>query len=209
MEIFFIVLIRESEVRVMTIKSSKKLAIAGVVIITSFIVTPSHGADPVVPVTTAAIATGSITVVQKVINDNNGTNVAGDFTMSVKHWGTAVAGSPFVATDGAGKTFILEPGTYVVSQQIIEGYDGTWSGDGVINGFIDLQPGQAITIIRTLNDNGVSTSAAVTSAEPVTEDGGVLPNTATPWFNLLLMGSLLAALGAFGTFKSIKLHQSI
>jgi hypothetical protein len=194
----------------MTIKYSKILALAGVAVLTSMMVTPSQAADPVVPVTTtAAITTGSITVVQKVINDNNGTKVAGDFTMSVKHWGTPVAGSPFVATDGIGKTFVLEAGTYVVSQDIIEGYDGTWSGVGVINGFIDLQPGQAITIVRTLNDNGLSTSVPVVTEVPATDNGGVLPNTASPWFNLLLVGSLMAAAGALGVRKSIKLHQAI
>lgn len=209
MGIFSLVHIRESEVRVMTIKYSKILAIVGVALLTSFMVTPSQAADPVVPVTTtAAITTGSITVVQKVINDNNGTKVAGDFTMSVKHWGASVAGSPFVATDGTGKTFVLEAGTYVVSQEILDGYDGTWSGVGVTNGFIDLQPGQAITIIRTLNDNGLSTVAPVVTEEPTTETGGVLPNTASPFFNILLVGALTAVAGAFGTLKSIKLHKA-
>ena len=193
----------------MTIKHSRVLSLASVAVLTVMMTVPSYAADPVVPVTTAAdVTTGSITVVQKVINDNNGTNVAGDFTMSVKHWGASVAGSPFIATDGAGKTFILEPGTYVVSQQIIEGYDGTWSGDGVINGFIDLQPGQAITIVRTLNDNGTSPSAVVAPEETTTEVGGVLPNTATPWFNLLIVGLLVATAGAVGTLKSIKLHRA-
>lgn len=193
----------------MTIKHSRVLSLASVAMLTVMMTVPSYAADPVVPVTTAAdVTTGSITVVQKVINDNNGTNVAGDFTMSVKHWGASVAGSPFIATDGAGKTFILEPGTYVVSQQIIEGYDGTWSGDGVINGFIDLQPGQAITIVRTLNDNGTSPSAVVAPEETTTEVGGVLPNTATPWFNLLIVGLLVATAGAVGTLKSIKLHKA-
>ena len=193
----------------MTIKYSKILALAGVAVLTSMMVTPSQAADPVVPIeTTSVITTGSITVVQKVINDNNGTKVAGDFTMSVKHGGTPVVGSPFVATDGTGKTFVLEAGTYVVSQDIIEGYDGTWSGVGVTNGFIDLQPGQAITIVRTLNDNGLSTSVPVVTEEPATDNGGVLPNTASPWFNLLLLGSLMAAAGALGVGKSIKLHQT-
>lgn len=193
----------------MTIKHSRVLSLASVAMLTVMMTVPSYAADPVVPVTTAAdVTTGSITVVQKVINDNNGTNVAGDFMMSVKHWGASVAGSPFIATDGAGKTFILEPGTYVVSQQIIEGYDGTWSGDGVINGFIDLQPGQAITIVRTLNDNGTSPSAVIAPEETTTEVGGVLPNTATPWFNLLIVGLLVATAGAVGTLKSIKLHKA-
>jgi len=154
-------------------------------------VTPSASAVDPVP-------TGTIYVVQSVVNDNLGKNVPNDFTLYVKHFGTNVLGSPFMATGGAGTTFVLEAGTYVVSQEIVEGYSGTWSGVGVENGFIDLQPGQVVTITRTLNDNG--TAEAVVE-EPGTEDGGILPNTATPWFNFLLVGALITTFGAFGYRK--------
>jgi hypothetical protein len=146
--------------------------------------------------------TGIIHVVQEVVNDNTGTNIAGDFSMYVKHFGADVVGSPFVAMSGIGTTFILEPGTYVVSQEIIAGYDGTWSGLQIDNGFIDLQAGQEITITRTLNDNG---KAVV--IEPTTEDGGLLPNTASPWFNALAVGLLISIAGAFGLSRRTKLHK--
>ena len=213
MGIFSLVPIRESEVLSMTLKYSKTLALAAAAAITVMSVPALHAADPVVPVTTTAvITTGSITVVQEVINDNDGTKMATDFTMSVSHWGAAVAGSPFVSVSGAGKTFVLEAGSYVVSQQIYEGYTGSWSGVGVTNGFIDLQPGQAITITRTLNDDGTAPSTSVVTedpatADPVTENGGLLPNTATPWFNLLVLGSLITAAGALGVRKSVNLHK--
>ena len=190
----------------MTIKYSKALALTGVAILTSFMVAPSHAADPVVPVTTTAVSTmGTIQVISQVNNDNGGTKVPADFQFNVKHFGTDVVGSPFLGTGSFGTTFIVEAGTYVVSTPVIEGYDGTWSGVGIENGFIDLQPGQSVTIIRTFNDNG---TGAVAVEVPATEDGGVLPNTAAPWFNILLVGSLIAAAGAFGLRKSISLHNA-
>mgnify|MGYP007092089048 CR=1 FL=1 len=190
----------------MTIKYSKALALTGVAILTSFMVAPSQAADPVVPVTTTAVSTmGTIQVISQVNNDNGGTKVPADFQFNVKHFGTDVVGSPFLGTGSFGTTFIVEAGTYVVSTPVIEGYDGTWSGVGIENGFIDLQPGQSVTIIRTFNDNG---TGAVAVEVPATEDGGVLPNTAAPWFNILLVGSLIAAAGAFGLRKSISLHNA-
>lgn len=191
----------------MTIKYSKMLAIAGVAVLTSFMVTPSQAADPVEPIATTAMSTlGTIQVISQVINDNGGTKVPTDFTFNVKHFGTDVLGSPFIGAGNFGTTFIVEAGTYVVSTPIVDGYDGTWSGVDITNGFINLQPGQSMTIIRTFNDNG--TASVVVVEEPVTETGGVLPNTATPLFNLLLVGALTAVAGAFGALKSIKLHKA-
>jgi hypothetical protein len=191
----------------MTIKYSKMLAIAGIAVLTSFMATPSHAVDPVVPVaTTAASTLGTIQVISQVINDNGGTKVPTDFTFNVKHFGTDVLGSPFIGAGNFGTTFIVEAGTYVVSTPIVDGYDGTWSGVDITNGFINLQAGQSMTIIRTFNDNG--TAPVVVVEEPVTETGGVLPNTATPLFNFLLVGALTAVAGAFGALKSIKLHKA-
>jgi hypothetical protein len=207
MGIFSLVHIRESEVRVMTIKYSKVLAIAGVALLTSMMVAPSHAEDPVVPVATTAVSTmGTIQVISQVNNDNGGTKVPSDFTFNVKHFGTDVLGSPFLGTGSFGTTFIVEAGTYVVSTPIVDGYDGTWSGIDITNGFVDLQAGQNVTIIRTFNDNGTGTVVVV--EEPTTETGGILPNTATPLFNFLLVGALTAVAGAFGALKSIKLHKS-
>lgn len=207
MGIFSLVHIRESEVRVMTIKYSKMLAIAGVAVLTSMMVTPSQAEDPITPVATTAISTtGTIQVLSRVINDNLGTKYPTDFTFNVKHFGTDVVGSPFIGAGNVGTTFVLEPGTYVVSTPIVDGYAGTWSGVDITNGFIDLQAGQTVTIVRVFNDNG--TAPVVVVQEPTTEDGGLLPNTATPLFNFLLVGALTAVAGAFGALKSIKLHKA-
>ena len=197
-----LVQIRESEVRKMTIKYSKVLAIAGVALMTSMMVAPSHAEDPV---TTTAVSTmGTIQVISQVNNDNFGTKVPADFTFYVKHFGTDILGSPFLGTGSFGSTFIVEAGTYVVSTPIVEGYDGTWSGIDISNGFIDLQAGQSVTIIRTFNDNG--TGPVVVVDEPTTEDGGLLPNTATPWYNFLIVGSFITAAGALG-FRKFALNN--
>lgn len=207
MGIFSLVHIRESEVREMSIKYSKALALAGVAAITAMMVAPSQAAGPVVPVATTAVnTTGTIKVVSSVVNDNGGTKTATDFIFNIKHFGTDAVGSPFIGAGAVGTTFVVEAGTYVVSTPIVDGYDGVWSGVGIENGFIDLQAGQTVTITRTFNDNG--TGPVVVVEEPTTENGGVLPNTATPWFNLLLVGSLVAAAGVFGMRKSISLHNA-
>jgi len=69
---------------------------------------------------------------------------------------------------------------------------------GIANGFIQLEAGDVVTIVRIHNDNGISD---VVIEQPATEDGGLLPNTATPWFNYLIVGLLITAAGALGFRK--------
>ncbi len=197
--IFSLVQIRESEVREMTIKYSKVLAIAGVVFMTSIMVTPALAEDPVVPVATTSVSTtGTIHVLSRVVNDNLGTKYPTDFMFNLKHWGTDVVGSPFIGAGNVGTTFVVEAGSYVVSTPIVDGYNGVWYNEGITNGFIQLEAGQVVTIVRIQNDVGI---ADVVVEEPTTEDGGLLPNTATSWFNFLLVGSLITAAGALGFRK--------
>jgi len=185
----------------MTIKYSKGLAIAGAVVLSAMMVSPAQAEDPVVPVaTTAAITTGTIHVLQNVINDDNGLALASDFTITVKHFGANVVGSPFQAASGAGVTFVLEPGTYVVSQEPKEGYYGAWNSAGDHSGFVNLEAGQELTLMRTSNDAHGVFAAAVT--DPVTEDGGTLPTTGSQWFNLLGIGLLIGFAGVFGVRRS-------
>jgi hypothetical protein len=195
--IFSLVHIRESEVREMTIKYAKVLAVAGVVAMTAMMVVPSQAADPVV--TTSVSATGTIHVLSRVVNDNLGTKSPTDFTFNLKHWGTDVEGSPFIGAGNIGTTFVVEAGTYVVSSPIIEGYTGVWFNEGITNGFINLAAGDVVTIVRIHSDAGI----ADVVEEPATEDGGLLPNTATPWYNYLIVGSLITAAGAFGFRKFV------
>ena len=167
-----------------------------VLVIAIFTGAPANSETPAASAVTEA--TGIIHVVKKVVNDNNGSKVPADFTLNVKHWGADVEGSPFKGVDGEGTTFVLPPGTYVVSEAITDGYLGSWSGKDITNGFIDLQAGQEITIIRTSDDIGIA-PAVVTEEEAeeeaVTEEGGLLPETSSPWFNLLALGLILTLAG--------------
>lgn len=191
----------------MTTKYSKMLAIAGVAVLTSMMVAPTHAQDPVVPVATTTVSTtGTIHVLSRVVNDNLGTKFPTDFTFNLKHWGADVEGSPFVGAGNVGTTFVVEAGTYVVSTPVIDGYNGVWYNEGITNGFIDLQAGEEVTIVRISSDVGIADVVVVD--EPTTEDGGLLPNTATPWFNFLLVGSLIATAGALGVRKSFTLRNS-
>jgi len=184
----------------MVVKYSKLLAMAGVAVLTSMMITPALAVDPVVPVTTTSVATtGTIHVLSRVVNDNLGTKSPTDFIFNLKHWGTDVVGSPFSGVGNIGKTFVVEAGSYVVSTPIIEGYNGVWFGEAISNGFIDLNAGETITITRIFDDVGKAEIVVV--EEPTTEDGGILPSTATPWYNFLIVGSLITAAGAFGFRK--------
>jgi hypothetical protein len=202
--IFSLVQIRESEVRKMTIKYSKSLALATAIALTSLTMSPALAEDPVVPVATTSVAeTGTIHVLSRVINDNLGTKFPTDFMFNLKHFGTDVVGSPFVGAGNIGTTFVVAPGTYVVSSPIVDGYYGSWYNEGITNGFINLQAGDVVTIVRIHNDNGI---ADVVIEQPATEDGGLLPNTATPWYNYLIVGSLITAAGALG-FRKFALNS--
>ena len=197
--IFSLVQIRESEVRKMTIKYSKSLALATAIALTSLMMSPALAEDPVVPVaTTSVVETGTIHVLSRVINDNLGTKFPTDFMFNLKHWGADVVGSPFIGAGNIGTTFVVEAGSYVVSTPIVDGYYGSWYNEGIANGFIQLAAGDVVTIVRIHNDNGI---ADVVIEQPATEDGGLLPNTATPWFNYLIVGSLITAAGALGFRK--------
>ena len=183
----------------MTIKYRKVLVIAAATTLGLLMVAPAQASSSGNGLTFASVETmGTIHVINVVINDNAGIKMPGDFPMTVKHAGTDVEGSPFMPMDGASVTFVLEAGTYVVSQEAVVGYTGSWSGVGITNGLIDLQAGQEITITRTVNDDGVAEVV-----EPVTETGGTLPTTATPWFNALAVALLIAGAGVVGMRRDV------
>ena len=183
----------------MKLKIKRSLAIGTILAVSTLITAPLASAvDPV--------TTGTIHVLSRVVNDNLGTKYPTDFTFNLKHWGTDVVGSPFIGAGNLGTTFVVEPGSYVVSTPVIEGYNGVWYNGVITNGFIDLQAGDEVTIVRISDDVGIADVVVVD--EPTTEDGGLLPNTATPLFNYLLIGTLVAAAGALGLRKSISLRNT-
>ena len=148
--------------------------------------------------------TGTIHVLSRVVNDSGGTKYPTDFAFTLKHHGADVPGSPFIGAGNVGTTFVVPPGTYVVSAEMTEGYTGFWYNGAVTTGFIELIAGQEVTIVRVFEDTGYADEVVV--IDP-TEDGGLLPNTATPMYNYLLAGSLFAAAGALGIRKSISLSN--
>jgi LPXTG-motif cell wall-anchored protein len=203
----------------MKIKSKRILTVSTIIAFAGLLVSPAFAEDLAeVVATTSVQTTGIINVEHIVVNDNLGTKTSGDFEFTVKHFGTNVEGSPFNITDETGMQFILEPGTYVVSVASVDGYLGTWSGEGVTNGFVNLKAGQEITFVRNTYDNGVAEVVypivdPVIPCDPagpnyqdgtckfVTEDGGLLPVTGTNWFNAVAIGLLIATVGAFGLRK--------
>ena len=198
----------------LAILGSALLAILGSAFLTLVVIAPSQAASSQINSNASSIETkGTIRVVSKVVNDNIGTKLPSDFTFTVKHWGTEVVGSPFAGVDGAGVKFVVEPGSYVVSTPVIDGYLGSWSGEGIVAGFVLIKAGEVITITRTSEDVGpfgpYDTYVPIDipadengGTDPTTENGGTLPNTSSPWFNAIAAGLLLSAAGAFGIRKS-------
>ena len=252
----------------MNIKSKRILAVSTIIAFAGLVSTPTFAEDLTeVVATTSVQTTGIIHVENNVVNDNLGTKTAADFEFTVKHFGTNVEGSPFNIADETGMTFVLEPGTYVVAATSVDGYLGSWSGEGIENGFIDLQAGEEVTIVRYSNDIGISDQlnfstcnsggfgmgtgtfpcTGLTTGQTglstcdssgngmgtgtfpctgqtglstcdssgngmgsgnfpctalVTDDGGLLPATSTNWFNLLALGFLLSAAGAYSFRKN-------
>ncbi len=169
-----------------------------------------------VPITT--VSTAKLYVIKHVINDNGGISKASQFDIHVKNSGTNndVVGSPKEGTEAPGTLYTLLPGKYKVSELGAfgdangSGYTMSFSGDVDANGNITLKAGESKTIIIINNDKPVVTQSTtiapqivtppvtnVTKVSPttVTITGGILPITATPWYNLLVGGSLLLVIG--------------
>ena len=168
--------------------------------------TPTPTVTPVVP--------GTLNVVKHVVNTFGGTAIASDFTIHVTHNGSEVAGSPAVGAGGVGHAYSLAPGTYLVSETHVDGYYGTFAntdpalgGNITADGLITVTSGEVATIVRTNYQVApayvpVPTPSALpvpaTPPTPVTETGGKLPKTGSPWYNLLALAGGLILLGGVG-----------
>lgn len=165
--------------------------------------------------------TGTLTIIETVINDNGGTMTPADFTLRIRDLNGDVVGSPFQGKSGAGTTFVLPAGSYLITEEDLPYVDGfpqytsVFAGPGGIDkGYVDLAAGDNITIVRTNNDwpragaaGPVVTPAPIpappATPAPTTVTGGTLPKTASPWYNMLLVGFGLVLLGGLG-FKTRK-----
>jgi LPXTG-motif cell wall-anchored protein len=161
-------------------------------------------------------------VIKHVVNTYGGTAVASDFIIHVTHNGSEVAGSPSAGVDGAGHSYTLAPGTYLVSETHVDGYYGTFANTdpalgGLItaDGLITIASGQVATIVRTNYEvapayvpvpGPTANPAPATPPTPVTQTGGKLPKTGSPWFNLLALAAGLVLLGGvgLGTKKALR-----
>lgn len=177
------------------------------------VVAPAVIATPV-----AYVAPATLRIVKIVINTHTGVKSTNSFVIHVKQDAADVAGSPVVSSAAPGNTFTLVPGDYQLSEDRAVGYRGVWSGPISDGGRVTLVSGETLTVTRTNYDMVTETIAPVVDATPTptpaatptpsptetTFDGGVLPNTATPWGNTLLLGGVLVLLGIAG-FGSRKL----
>src|SRR5205814_568852 len=134
-------------------------------------------------ITNDDIARPQLTVIKHVVNDNGGTKVASDFSITVTNNGSAAA--PFTGTEG-GTTVSLNPGSYSVAGAAAAGDTKTLSaGCGgnigvaetntctIINDDI-AAPTATLTVIKhVINDNG-GTSTAADFAITVTNIGAAL-----------------------------------
>jgi hypothetical protein len=169
--------------------------------------TPVATAVPVITATpvVAVTPTATLHIVKKVINTFAGTYNPMSFVMHVTQNGLDVAGSPSATLGDTGKTYILAPGSYILYEERVAGYRGTWSGNISTGGTVNLVDGQVLTVTRTNFDLNptpgqwiVADTSTATAPTTPTVDGGVLPDTSAPWGNELLLGGSLILLGAVG-----------
>ncbi len=108
-------------------------------------------------------------VIKNVLNDEGGTSVASDFTMSVT--GSSPSPASFPGAGAPGTPVLLNPGSYEVAETGPAGYTGSFSTD--CSGSIAL--GETKTCTVTNSDNDTPSSILVTkTANPTSlpEPGG-------------------------------------
>jgi len=197
-----------------SLKLLQKVSLLGVAVL---------GLLTMAPLTASAVdpATATLHVVVNVINDDGGTAVPADFTMHIRYLMKEVTGSPFPGASGAGTTFTLAPGSYLITENDVPlsggyvTYYGNYSGTNITDGFVTLAAGEEVTIIRTENDwpaagaavvQPTATPAPTTPPVTPTQTGGTLPKTSSPWYNMLAISFGLVLLGGIGfrTRKAVK-----
>jgi len=173
----------------------------------------------------AAAPTATLHIVETVINNYGGTAVASDFTLHVRYLMKEVAGSPATGVAAPGQTYILAPGSYIITEdrapivgEYISYYNAISGPNGINSGFVTLAAGDDVTITSTSYDwpaGGAVIPVPVTpptvtptptpTVTPTptpptttTVTGGVLPKTSSPWYNLLAIGFGLVLLGGVG-----------
>ncbi|MDF1496612.1 MAG: hypothetical protein P1P90_00955 [Patescibacteria group bacterium] len=106
----------------------------------------------------AEAATGTVIVVKNVINDNAGTSVASDFSLSLDLTTSSTNSTVQFLGDALGKELVLEVGEYSVSEVLAEGYNASYSTG--CTGY--LSAGDVITCTVTNDDKYVPPAEAAT-----------------------------------------------
>ena len=112
------------------------------------------------------LVTATLEVIKVVENDEAGTLGSSDFTVHVESGGVDVSGSP-QAGSSTGTTYTLNPGAYVVSEDVVAGYTGTITGHCASSGAITLAAGDNKTCTITNTDDDVA-SAGITVTKDAT-----------------------------------------
>jgi len=147
--------------------------------------------------------TGTLNIIQKVVNSSDGTSRPSDFRIHVTKNGQEVAGSPLVGFGQTGQNLTLVAGTYILFVDPVDKYRGEWSGDITPGGTVTLSAGQVLSVTRTNYDLGTTIIRPVVEEPEATVptetiDGGELPNTASPLGDSIFLGAGLIILSVIG-----------
>ncbi len=170
---------------------------APVLVVQDFTCAPGAVVTPIPPVVIIPPGTGTIHVIKIVDNAYGGTASPGDFSLTLRHHGADVLGSPDVGLSAPGRTYVLAPGTYVLGEEpsaTFPNYISSFNIVGQTSNDINLKSGDDLTVIET-NTELPAFAAATTPPVTTTVTGGVLPKTGSPWFDLLAIG-VIAMLGS-------------
>ena len=114
--------------------------------------------------TTTPVTT--LTVVKTVVNDNNGTAVAGDFSFMVD-------GGAVTSFEGDGSNVVLmAPGDHTIAELAVGNYTATIGGDCDANGNVSIPEGTNKTCTITNNDNPPEIGTLTVTKVVVNDDGG-------------------------------------
>jgi prealbumin domain-containing protein len=91
-----------------------------------------------------------LTVFKRVLNNQGGTQAPDDFSVHVRA-GADVAGSPATGS-ASGRTYVLAPGSYTVSEDADSRYGRSFSGSCNASGAVTLGEGAVATCTITNND---------------------------------------------------------
>lgn len=119
-------------------------------LITTWTPSPSCTTTPPPPPPSGGgVITPVLYVVKNVINTGGGTKRASDFVLHVKKNGTDISGSPFPGSVAPGTQLTPGMGTYTVSEDSMNNYTRSFSGDCDSSGNITLPASGTFTCVVT------------------------------------------------------------